>query len=119
MLEILHVRVVPPSLLPLPLQLMLPFPPALSSSLFLYPSAHSDFPVGLCDMTELDIGEDAVSWYNKVKLQLPASEPLTDLSHQEGENAGVSNVFLMPAGKFLIIPENFILRYCLFLQLLS
>jgi hypothetical protein len=65
---------------------MLPLPPALSSSLFLYPSAHSDFPVGVCDMTELDIGEDAVSWYNEVKLQLPASAPLTDLSHQEEES---------------------------------
>ena len=34
----------------------------------------------LC-MTELDIGEDADSWYTDVKLQLPASAPLTDVSH--------------------------------------
>jgi hypothetical protein len=40
-----------------------------------------DFPVTVCDMTEVDIGEDADSWYNDVKLQLPASAPLTDVSH--------------------------------------
>ena len=30
-------------------------------------------------MTELDIGEDADSWYADVKLQLPASAPLADV----------------------------------------
>jgi hypothetical protein len=35
----------------------------------------------VCDMTELDIGEDADSWYADTELQLPASAPLTDVTH--------------------------------------
>jgi len=34
-----------------------------------------NLPVPVYDMTELDIGEDADSWYADVKLQLPASAP--------------------------------------------
>jgi hypothetical protein len=40
-----------------------------------------DCPVMVCDMTELDIGEDADSWYADTELQLPASAPLTDVTH--------------------------------------
>ena len=58
----------------LPLQL------SLSLSLRTLP-LEFDFQITVCDMTELDIGEDADSWYTDVKLQLPASAPLTDVSH--------------------------------------
>ncbi len=58
----------------------LPLPLSLSLSLRTLP-LEFDFQITVCDMTELDIGEDADSWYTDVKLQLPASAPLTDVSH--------------------------------------
>ena len=32
-------------------------------------------------MTELDIGEDADTWYKSDNLQIPASAPLADVYH--------------------------------------
>jgi hypothetical protein len=59
-----------------------PLPLPLSLSLFLSTlPLQIDFPVTVCDMPKLDIGEDADSWYTDVKLQLPASAPLTNVSH--------------------------------------